>query len=103
MTLGAFVSSATAGAPSTRFSRRMCLAAACIICFIANILMMATEDIGALYAGRLIIGLANGYFMTFSQLYLQESSTAELRGVFLTGFNFFVSFGTLIGPIYLCL
>jgi MFS family permease len=62
-------------------------------------MMMATENIGALYAGRLIIGLANGYFMTFSQLYLQESSTAELRGVFLTGFNFFVSFGTLIGTI----
>jgi MFS family permease len=99
MTLGAFISSATAGVPSNRFGRRMCLAAACITCFIANILMMATENIGALYAGRLIIGLANGYFMTFSQLYLQESSTAELRGVFLTGFNFFVSFGTLIGTI----
>jgi MFS family permease len=99
MTLGAFISSATAGIPSTRFGRRMCLVAACVCCFAANIMMMATENIGALYAGRLIIGLANGYFMTFSQLYLQESSTAELRGVFLTGFNFFVSFGTLIGTI----
>ncbi|EMD59153.1 hypothetical protein GGP41_009041 [Bipolaris sorokiniana] len=99
MTLGAFISSATAGVPSTRFGRRVCLALACVTCCIANVLMMATENIGALYAGRLIIGLANGYFMTFSQLYLQESSTAELRGVFLTGFNFFVSFGTLIGTI----
>lgn len=99
MTLGAFISSATAGIPSSRFGRRMCLVAACITCFIANILMMVTEDIASLYAGRLIIGLANGYFMTFSQLYLQESSTAELRGVFLTGFNFFVTFGTLIGNI----
>jgi MFS family permease len=99
MTLGAFISSATAGIPSTRFGRRMCLVAACVCCFAANIMMMTTENIGALYAGRLIIGLANGYFMTFSQLYLQESSTAELRGVFLTGFNFFVSFGTLVGTI----
>lgn len=77
----------------------MCLVAAGVTCFIANIMMMTTNNIGALYAGRLIIGLANGYFMTFSQLYLQESSTAELRGVFLTAFNFFVSFGTLIGTI----
>ncbi|CAO2648349.1 Nn.00g076160.m01.CDS01 [Neocucurbitaria sp. VM-36] len=99
MTLGAFISSATAGVPSTRFGRRMCLVMACVTCFVANIIMMTTESIGALYAGRLIIGLANGYFMTFSQLYLQESSTAELRGVFLTAFNFFVSFGTLIGTI----
>jgi MFS family permease len=99
MTLGAFISSATAGVPSTRYGRRACLALACVTCFVANIIMMATENIGALYAGRLIIGLANGYFMTFSQLYLQESSTAELRGLFLTGFNFTVSFGTLIGTI----
>jgi MFS family permease len=99
MTLGAFISSATAGIPSKWFGRRACLAAACVTCFVANIIMMTTESIGALYAGRLIIGLANGYFMTFAQLYLQESSTAELRGVFLTGFNFFVSFGTLIGTI----
>lgn len=99
MTLGAFVSSATAGVPSSRFGRRICLAAACITCFVANILMMTTEDIASLYAGRLIIGLANGYFMTFAQLYLQETSTAELRGVFLTAFNFCVTFGTLIGNI----
>jgi MFS family permease len=99
MTLGAFISSASAGLPSARFGRRMCLAVACVTCFVANIIMMTTESIGALYAGRFIIGLANGYFMTFAQLYLQECSTAELRGVFLTGFNFFVSFGTLIGTI----
>lgn len=99
MTLGAFVSSATAGVPSTRLGRRMCLVMACVTCFVANIIMMTTESIGALYAGRLIIGLANGYFMTFAQLYLQETSTAELRGLFLTAFNFFVSFGTLIGTI----
>jgi MFS family permease len=99
MTLGAFFSSATAGVPSQRFGRRVCLAAGCVTCFVANIIMMTTDNIGAMYAGRFIIGLANGYFMTFAQLYLQECSTAELRGVFLTGFNFFVSFGTLIGTI----
>jgi MFS family permease len=99
MTLGAFISSSTAGVPSARVGRRPSLVAACIVCFVANIIMMTTDNIGALYAGRLTIGLANGYFMTFAQLYLQESSTAELRGVFLTAFNLFVSFGTLIGTI----
>lgn len=99
MTLGAFISSATAGVPSSRFGRRSCLALACVTCFVANIIMMTTEHIGALYVGRFVIGLANGYFMTFAQLYLQETSTAELRGIFLTAFTFFVSFGTLIGTI----
>ncbi|KIW38034.1 uncharacterized protein PV06_10010 [Exophiala oligosperma] len=61
--------------------------------------MMATTHIGALYTGRLLIGLANGYFMTFSQLYLQETSPAKYRGLFLSAFQFCTSFGTLIGTI----
>ncbi|KAK4247643.1 general substrate transporter [Corynascus novoguineensis] len=99
MTLGAFISSGTAGVVATYISRRQCLWIACLFCCIANIMMMATENIGALYAGRFLIGLANGYFMTFSQLYIQESSPARYRGLFLTVFQFFTSFGTLIGTI----
>lgn len=99
MTLGAFISSGTAGLAAAYFSRRQCLWAACLLCCVSNVLMMATESIGALYAGRFLIGLANGYFMTFSQLYIQESSPARYRGWFLTAFQFFTSFGTLIGTI----
>jgi hypothetical protein len=33
--------------------------------------MMTTDTIAGLYAGRLIIGLGNGFLMTFSQLYIQ--------------------------------
>ncbi|KAK4169757.1 putative sugar transporter [Cladorrhinum sp. PSN259] len=99
MTLGAFISSGTAGVVATYLSRRQCLWIACGFCCASNIIMMATEHIGALYAGRFLIGLANGYFMTFSQLYIQESSPAKYRGWFLTAFQFFTSFGTLIGTI----
>jgi Sugar (and other) transporter len=52
-------------------SRRWSIWAACILCIVANVIMMTTDKIGGLYAGRLIIGLANGLFMTFAQLYLQ--------------------------------
>jgi predicted MFS family arabinose efflux permease len=99
MTLGAFISSGTAGVIATYVSRRQCLWLACVGCVVANILMMTTENIGALYAGRFVIGLANGYFMTFSQLYIQESSPARYRGWFLTVFQFFTSFVRLVaGP-----
>lgn len=96
MTLGAFISSAFAGVAANKFGRKQCLWLACITCAVANIIMMTTTHIGALYVGRLIIGLANGYFMTFSQLYIQESSTAKYRGLFLTGFQFFTSFVSTI-------
>ncbi|KAF2727907.1 monosaccharide transporter-like protein [Polyplosphaeria fusca] len=99
MTLGAFISSGFAGIAAARFGRRVCLVAACVTCCVANIIMMTTTHIAALYVGRLVIGLANGYFMTFSQLYIQESSVGQYRGLFLTGFQFFTSFGTLIGTI----
>lgn len=92
MTLGAFISSGTAGFVAAKFGRRHCLWAACLLCCVSNIIMMTTESIGALYAGRFLIGLANGYFMTFSQLYIQESSPAKYRGWFLTIFQFFTSF-----------
>jgi len=92
MTLGAFISSGTAGVTATWFGRRQCLWAACVLCAISNIIMMATTSIGALYVGRFLIGLANGYFMTFAQLYIQECSPAKYRGLFITWFQFATSF-----------
>ncbi|KAF4832979.1 Major facilitator-type transporter ecdD [Colletotrichum tropicale] len=99
MTLGAFISSMLAGAIASKLSRKMCLWLSCVLCVVANIIMMTTTHIGALYVGRLLIGLGNGGFMTFSQLYIQETSPAKYRGLFMTGFQFCVTMGTLLGTI----
>ncbi|KAK0380680.1 hypothetical protein CLIM01_01960 [Colletotrichum limetticola] len=99
MTLGAFLSSVLAGVIATKLGRKMCLWLSSLLCIVANILMMTTSHIGPLYFGRLLIGLGNGGFMTFSQLYLQESSPAKYRGLFLTIFQFCVTIGTLLGTI----
>jgi SP family sugar:H+ symporter-like MFS transporter len=74
MTLGAFLSSACAGVGATKLGRRHCLWLASALCCISNIIMMATTNIAGLYIGRLLIGLANGWYMTFSQLYIQVSA-----------------------------
>uniref|UniRef100_A0A0D2Y0E5 Major facilitator superfamily (MFS) profile domain-containing protein n=1 Tax=Fusarium oxysporum (strain Fo5176) TaxID=660025 RepID=A0A0D2Y0E5_FUSOF len=79
MTMGAFISSSLAGFVAAKLGRKMCLRMACVLCAVSNIIMMTTTHIGPLYVGRLLIGLANGYFMTFSQLYIQESSPAKYR------------------------
>lgn len=78
MTLGAFISSAFIGIAAKKFGRRQCLWAACILCCVANIIMMATTNIGALYCGRLLIGFANGYFMTASQVSLRLAKCLTL-------------------------
>ena len=92
MTLGAFVSSAGAGFIAVKLGRKQCLWVGCVLCMVSNIMMMTTEDIQTLYGGRFLNGLANGFFMTFSQLYIQESSPAKYRGLFLTAFQFCTSF-----------
>lgn len=92
MTLGAFISSSLAGLAAAKLGRKTCLWLACLLCVVANVIMMTTTHIGPLYAGRLLIGLANGYFMTFSQLYIQESSPAKYRGLFLSCFQFCTTF-----------
>ncbi|RYP77498.1 hypothetical protein DL771_001071 [Monosporascus sp. 5C6A] len=70
MSLGAFMSSGTAGFVAIKLGRKTCLYLAIVGCFVSNIIMMTTTDINALYVGRLLNGLANGYFMVFSQLCL---------------------------------
>ena len=71
MTLGAFISSMFAGVFAKKLGRRQCLWMASALCCVANIVMMTTTNIAGLYSGRLLIGIANGWYMTFSQLYIQ--------------------------------
>lgn len=52
-----------------------------------------------LYVGRLILGFANGFFVTFSNVYNAEASPAHLRGVMVALFAYWVSIGGLIGAI----
>jgi MFS family permease len=99
MTLGAVVASGFAGPLAWKLGRRDCLWMACVLCWVADIIMMASTSDGALYFARFLIGLANGLFMTFSQLYIQECSPAQYRGLMLSAFQFWTSIGTLIGTI----
>jgi MFS family permease len=92
MTLGAFIGSLAAGKLlfSLNFSnanigkiagpialilsRKQALWMACLLCAVSDAIMMGTTHLAGLYVGRLFIGFANGFFMTFSQLYLQVSN-----------------------------
>lgn len=63
----------TTGPIATYIGRKTALYIAVFLIYVANIIMMTDATIGGLYAGRLIIGLGNGFLMTFSQLYIQVS------------------------------
>ncbi|CCC11189.1 hypothetical protein SMACR_03895 [Sordaria macrospora] len=99
MTLGAFLSSSLAGPTATFLSRRQTIWAASLLCIVSNVIMMATTSIGGLYAGRLLLGLANGFYMTFSQLYIQEVAPARYRGLMISSFQVWTSVGSLVGNV----
>ncbi|KAE8447058.1 hypothetical protein EG329_011193 [Mollisiaceae sp. DMI_Dod_QoI] len=99
MILGAFIASACGGPIALYIGRKAALWLACGMCVVANVVMMTTTSIGGLYAGRFVIGLANGLFMTFAQLYLQECPPARYRGLALGAFNSWTSIGTLVGTV----
>jgi MFS transporter, SP family, sugar:H+ symporter len=61
--------------------------------------MMGTTNLGGLYVGRLLIGVSNGFFMTFGQLYIQEVTPARYRGATIAFFNVFTSVGSLVGTV----
>lgn len=99
MTLGAFVSSSCAGPIATFIGRKTTIWLASLLCVVSNIVMMTTTNIGGLYAGRTLLGLANGMYMTFAQLYIQECSPARYRGLMISSFQVWTSFGALVGTI----
>lgn len=99
MNLGAFLSSSCVGPIAAIMGRKMSIWMACTLCCVSNIIMMATTDIAGLYAGRLLLGLANGMFMTFSQLYIQECTPARYRGLMISSFQVWTTVGGFVGTI----
>ncbi|KAI1329521.1 MFS monosaccharide transporter-like protein [Xylariaceae sp. FL0255] len=99
MILGAFISSCSAGFTAKYCGRKLSLWIACVGVFASTALMQATTKIGGLYAGRFIIGLANGLLLTHSQLYIQECSPARYRGFGISMFMYWTSAGSLIGTV----
>lgn len=79
--LGALVSSLAAGIFSVFFGRKMGLWIACAFTCIGVAIQMSTEDKGAIYVGRFVLGMGNGFLQTFSNIYCAEASPAHLRAI----------------------
>ncbi|KAJ8107956.1 hypothetical protein ONZ43_g6572 [Nemania bipapillata] len=97
LTLGAFISSLVAGVFAHYFGRKAALWLACALNAIACIIQISTTSKVAVYIGRLVLGLANGFLVTFSNIYTAEASPAHLRAVMVALFSEWVNIGSIIG------
>lgn len=99
LTLGSFISSLVAGLFSSYLGRRPALWLACLVNAIACAIQLGTTDKGVLYFGRLLLGFANGFFVTFSNVWTSEVAPAHLRGVMVALFAYWVNIGSILGSI----
>lgn len=99
LTLGSFVSSLVAGLFASYLGRKPALWLACIVNAAACGIQIGTTSKGVLYFGRLLLGFANGFFVTFSNVYTSEAAPAHLRGVMVALFAYWVNIGSVLGSV----
>ncbi|QEU59486.1 hypothetical protein KDRO_B07590 [Kluyveromyces lactis] len=64
-----------------KFGRIKALQGVCVIWIVGAIIQITSKDVGQLYAGRLIEGLAIGQTTTIGPVYLSEVSLKQIRGL----------------------
>lgn len=99
LNVGTIIGTILTGPFAARFGRRPAIWAACVVSLVACGVQVGTTSLGGLYAGRIILGLSNGFFITFSNVYAVEAAPPHLRGVLTSFFGFWVNIGSLLGAI----
>lgn len=79
------------------YGRRPAIWLASLISFIAAGLQVGTTNLVGLYFGRILIGISNGFYITFANVYTAEVSPAHLRGSIVSFFGIWVSIGSILG------
>ncbi|KAK4185440.1 putative high-affinity glucose transporter [Podospora australis] len=97
MNIGGFLSAIVMYASHTKLSRRIGLWLGCGFAFVSISLMIGTTTLGGLYAGRLLLGISNGFFVPYSVTYVTESAPSILRGPIVGMATFQTSLGALFG------
>ncbi|KEF59862.1 uncharacterized protein A1O9_04710 [Exophiala aquamarina CBS 119918] len=99
VSLGMFFSTLISGWVCDKIGRKGGLLVGLFLIVVSTTVQMAAISFGGLYSGRILLGLANGFLLVCSQLYMQETMPSNLRSLSYTFFQFWISFGTLIGVI----
>jgi sugar porter (SP) family MFS transporter len=96
---GMFISTFAAGWITNKIGRKGGIWIGIFLMIISVTLQIAVINEGALYAGRLILGLSNGFLIVSQQLYMQETMPSNLRSFSYTMYQFWISFGSLLGVV----
>lgn len=97
MNVGGFLSAIFIYVSHTRVSRRIGLWTGCFFGFLSISLQLGVKNLGGLYAGRLLLGMSNGFLVPYCVTYMTESAPTMLRGPIVGMSTFQTSLGALFG------
>lgn len=97
MNLGGLVGGIIVYALGARSSRRLIIWLACFVGIAAISIQIGSRTVGGLYAGRLILGLSNGFFLPGSITYMGEIAPSHFRGSIVGLVTFMTTLGALFG------
>ncbi|KAI5951098.1 HXT4 [Candida jiufengensis] len=83
--------------PISKFGRKTLLMISCLIYTVAGLVCGLAPNIGALYAGRFLLGLAIGQEGGGVGVYIAESVPSRFRGSVVGAYQFFIAFGEVLG------
>ncbi|RFU31066.1 hypothetical protein B7463_g5294, partial [Scytalidium lignicola] len=99
LNVGTIIGTILTGPFAHRFGRKPAIWLACVVSLVACGVQVGSTSLGGLYAGRIILGLSNGFFITFSNVYAVEAAPPHLRGILVSFFGFWVNIGSILGAV----
>jgi sugar porter (SP) family MFS transporter len=97
MNVGGFLAAVAIYFAHARVSRRVGLWVGCGFAFLSISLQLGLHNLGGLYAGRLLLGVSNGFLVPYCVTYMTESAPSMLRGPIVGMSTFQTSLGALFG------
>jgi MFS family permease len=99
LNVGTIVGVLVAAVWANYLGRRPAIWLGSLISCVAAGIQVGTTNLVGIYFGRILIGISNGIYITFANVYTAEASPAHLRAGIVAFFGVWVSAGSILGSV----
>ncbi|KAK3320320.1 MFS transporter [Cercophora scortea] len=97
LNIGIILGQCLTGVFASVFGRRPAIWLASCIAFVGIGIQIGATSISVLCVGRVLVGMSNAFFFTFTNIYCVEATPAHLRAVISSLFAVWVGIGAIVG------
>ncbi|EXJ53617.1 uncharacterized protein A1O5_13184 [Cladophialophora psammophila CBS 110553] len=99
LNVGTIVAVLLGGPFAHKFGRKPAIWVAAIVSMVACGVQVGINSLAGLYAGRILLGASNGFFILYSNTYAVEVAPPQHRAILASFFGFWVNLGSILGAI----